>query len=106
MNGHSGIKFASTLASLLFVIAVAWPSPARADSRADPRLEGTTSKFCAHRFEPGPIANGHNRQPTPAEFEARMRQYTCSQKECSPVPQNENPAVTAKNKPLTSGICL
>jgi hypothetical protein len=27
-----------------------------------------------HRFEPGPIVNGHNRQPTPAEVEARTRQ--------------------------------
>jgi hypothetical protein len=27
-----------------------------------------------HRFEPGPIVNGHNRQPTPAEVEARTQQ--------------------------------
>src|ERR1700730_1325048 len=27
-----------------------------------------------HRFEPGPIVNGHNRQPIPAEVEARTRQ--------------------------------
>ena len=27
-----------------------------------------------HQFEPGPIVGGHNRQPTPAEFEARTRE--------------------------------
>jgi hypothetical protein len=29
---------------------------------------------CRHRFEPGPIVNGHNRQPTPAEVESRTQQ--------------------------------
>jgi hypothetical protein len=106
MNGHSEIKFASTPLSILFVIAIAWPSPAAADSRVDPRFEATGSKYCAHRFEPGPIVNGHNRQPTPAEFESRIRQYTCSQNECSPLSQGGSPAIAAKNKPLTPGICL
>ena len=27
-----------------------------------------------HRFEPGPVVNGHNRQPAPAEVEARTQQ--------------------------------
>jgi hypothetical protein len=27
-----------------------------------------------HRFEPGPIVGGHNRQPTVREFQARMAQ--------------------------------
>ena len=107
MNGHSEIKFAPTWAPLLlFVITLAWAAPATADSRASPRLQAETSKFCANRFEPGPIVNGHNRQPTPAEFEARMRQYTCAQQECSPFSQGENPAVAAKNNPSTPGICL
>jgi hypothetical protein len=106
MHGHSEIKFVPTLTLVLFVIAVVLPCSAAADSRAGPRFEATASILCAHRFEPGPIVNGHNRQPTPAEFEARIRQYTCSQKGCSSLPQGETPVIIAKNKPLTSDICL
>ena len=106
MNRQSETKFVLTLASVLFVIAVLLPWSAGADSRAGPRFEANASNLCAHRFEPGPIVKGHNRQPTPAEFEARIRQYTCSQKECAPIPQGESPAVAAKNKPFTLGICL
>jgi hypothetical protein len=27
-----------------------------------------------HQFEPGPIVNGHHRQPTPGEIETRMQE--------------------------------
>ena len=67
------IRFAVTLVCSLFtVIAVAPPSPAAADNLGEAKFEGTAS--CGHRFEPGPIVNGHNRQPTPAEFEARRQE--------------------------------
>ena len=67
------IRFAVTLVYSLFaVIAVAPPSPAAAGNLGDAKFEGTAS--CGHRFEPGSIVNGHNRQPTPAEFEARRQE--------------------------------
>ena len=67
------IRFAVTIVCSLFaVIAVALPSPATADSLGEAKFEGTAS--CGHRFEPGPVVNGHNRQPTPAEFEARRQE--------------------------------
>lgn len=38
------------------------------------QLAGSGSCVVGHRFEPGPIVEGHNRQPTPLEFDARMRE--------------------------------
>ena len=35
---------------------------------------GTEPCITWHRFEPGPIVNGHHRQPTPGEVEARTRE--------------------------------
>jgi hypothetical protein len=35
---------------------------------------GTESCGTGHRFEPGPIVNGHHRQPTPGEIKARTQQ--------------------------------
>ena len=35
---------------------------------------GNSPYVLGHRFEPGPIVNGHNRQPTPREIEARTQQ--------------------------------
>ena len=35
---------------------------------------GTESCVIWHRLEPGPIVNGHRRQPTPGEVEARTRE--------------------------------
>jgi hypothetical protein len=37
-------------------------------------VAGTESCVIWHRFEPGPIVNGHRRQPTPGEVEARTRE--------------------------------
>jgi hypothetical protein len=59
------------------IISVAAPSLAAADNLGGARFEGSVS--CGHRFEPGPIVNGHNRQPTPAEFEARMQELHSEQ---------------------------
>jgi hypothetical protein len=36
--------------------------------------EGTEPCVTGHRFEPGPIVNGHHRQPTLDEIEARTQQ--------------------------------
>ena len=66
-------RFAPTLVlALLVVIAVATQSLAAADYGAEPNFEG--AHVCGHKFEPGPIVDGHNRQPTPAEFAARIRE--------------------------------
>jgi hypothetical protein len=35
---------------------------------------GTEPCVTKHQFEPGPIVNGHHRQPTPGEVEARTQQ--------------------------------
>jgi hypothetical protein len=44
---------------------------------ADPAIaeigDGTTQCATASRFEPGPIVRGHQRQPTPREFEERVQ---------------------------------
>lgn len=73
VDPSKAIRFAVTLVYSLFaVIAVAPPSSAAADSLGEAKFEGTAP--CGHRFEPGPIVNGHSRQPTPAEFEARRQE--------------------------------
>jgi len=55
------------------VLAVARPAPASADSEG-PQSDRTQPCIVGHRFEPGPIVDGHYRQPTRAEFEARTRE--------------------------------
>jgi hypothetical protein len=45
-----------------------------------------------HRFVPGPIVNGHRRQPTPSEVEARLRELQALSKmnagACSTMPHS------------------
>jgi hypothetical protein len=42
---------------------------------ATPRTgDGPAMCVIGHQFKPGPIVNGRSRQPTPREFEARMRE--------------------------------
>jgi hypothetical protein len=67
----AALTFASGLCA---VLAVAQPGPAAADDNGGMQSEGTKSCVVGHRFEPGPIVEGHNRQPTPGEFEARVRE--------------------------------
>jgi hypothetical protein len=60
---------------LAAMLAVAQPGPAAAagdDEGTQPERTGPC--IVGHRFEPGPIVEGHYRQPTPREFEARMRE--------------------------------
>jgi hypothetical protein len=59
---------------LAVILAAARPGPAAADEGEGTQSEGAEPCIVGHRFEPGPIVNGHYRQPTRAEFEARMRE--------------------------------
>jgi hypothetical protein len=69
------IVTALTLAcGLSVMLAVAQPGRAAADDSEGMQSEGTNPCVVGHRFEPGPIVEGHNRQPTPGEFEARTRE--------------------------------
>ena len=69
------IVTALTLAcSLSAMLAVAQPGPAAADGIEGTQSGRTEPCIVGHRFEPGPIVEGHHRQPTRAEFEARMRE--------------------------------
>jgi hypothetical protein len=43
------------------------------DTQAQPG-EGTVPCITGHRFGPGPIVNGHHRQPTSGEIESRTQQ--------------------------------
>jgi hypothetical protein len=53
------------------MLVVAQPGSAVADDGQGTRPGGAQPCVVGHRFEPGPIVDGHNRQPTRAEFEAR-----------------------------------
>ena len=67
-------------------LTIAVPDPAAADNNNRPQLssharsattqtsDATEPCILGHRFEPGPIVNGHNRQPTSAEIEARTEE--------------------------------
>jgi hypothetical protein len=50
------------------------PDPAAASDRGAIPLQARAPCMAGHRFEPGPIVGGHNRQPTVREFQARMAQ--------------------------------
>lgn len=64
---------ALTLAcGLAAIVAVAQPSPAAAHDSEARQSMGNEPCVIGHRVEPGPIVDGHNRQPTPREFEARL----------------------------------
>jgi hypothetical protein len=69
------IVTALTLAcGLSAMLAIAQPGSAAADGGEGTQSEGAQPCIVGHRFEPGPIVDGHNRQPTPAEFEVRTRE--------------------------------
>jgi hypothetical protein len=56
------------------MVAIVSPGSAAAVDGAGAQSEGAEPCIVGHRFEPGPIMNGHNRQPTRGEFEARMQE--------------------------------
>jgi len=64
-RGLTKPQFAALAFGLLLIFARA-ATPQTGDGRR-PCITG-------HQFKPGPIVDGHTRQPTPDEFEARMRQ--------------------------------
>jgi hypothetical protein len=64
------VRFRRSFGALIFalaaMLAAAQPDLATAEDRG--------GCIVGHRFTPGPIAGGHNRQPTIPEFQARMRE--------------------------------
>jgi hypothetical protein len=67
----SALAFACGVVALL---AVAQQGSAAPDGNDGAQLARTPPCGVGHRFEPGPIVDGHYRQPTRAEFEARTRE--------------------------------
>jgi hypothetical protein len=60
-----------------------------------------------HRFVPGPIVNGHRRQPTPAEVEARLRELEALRKKnpgaCPTAPQGAKSIALGRLDPSSTG---
>ena len=52
------------------MLTITQPGWAATDIGEGAQSLGAMPCVIGHRFEPGPIVGGHNRQPTPAEFEA------------------------------------
>jgi hypothetical protein len=67
-------SFGGSIFLIVALLAAARPVPAAADDRGAIPLQAPTPCMVGHRFEPGPIVGGHNRQPTVREFQARMVQ--------------------------------
>jgi hypothetical protein len=69
-----GPRFGALIFALVALLAAAWPNPAPAEDRGAIPFQAGTACMVGHRFDPGPIFDGHNRQPTVREFQARMAQ--------------------------------
>jgi hypothetical protein len=67
-------SFGGSVFLIVAVLTAARPDPAAADDRGAIPLQARTPCMVGHRFEPGPIVGGHNRQPTVREFQVRMAQ--------------------------------
>jgi hypothetical protein len=67
-------SFGGSIFLIAALLAAAGPGPAAADDRGAIPQQVRTPCMVAHRFEPGPIVGGHNRQPTVREFQTRMAQ--------------------------------
>jgi hypothetical protein len=67
-------SFGALIFALAAMLAAAQPNAATADNRGAIPLQAPSGCVVGHRFTPGPIAGGHNRQPTIPEFQARMRE--------------------------------
>jgi hypothetical protein len=67
-------NFGGSIFLIVALLAAARPGPAAADDRGAIPLQARIPCMAGHRFEPGPIVGGHNRQPTVREFQARMAQ--------------------------------
>jgi hypothetical protein len=67
-------SFGALIFAVAAMLAAAQPDPATAEDRGAVPLQARSGCVGGHRFTPGPIAGGHNRQPTIPEFQARMRE--------------------------------
>jgi hypothetical protein len=67
-------SFGGSIFLIVALLAAARPDPAAASDRGAIPSQARTPCVVGHRFEPGPIVGGHNRQPTVREFQARMAQ--------------------------------
>ena len=67
-------SFGALIFALAAMLAAAQPDPATAEDRGANSLQARSGCIVGHRFTPGPIAGGHNRQPTIPEFQARMHE--------------------------------
>jgi hypothetical protein len=67
-------SFGALIVALAAMLAAAQPDPATAEDRGAIPLQARSGCIVGHRFEPGPIVGGHNRQPTIREFQWRTRE--------------------------------
>jgi hypothetical protein len=67
-------SFGAFMFALAATFAAAQPVPATAQDRGADPLQARTACATAHRFEPGPILAGRNRQPTVFDFQARIQE--------------------------------
>jgi hypothetical protein len=67
-------SFGALILALAAMLAAAQPDPATAADRSATPLQVRSGCIVGHRFTPGPIEGGHNRQPSIPEFQARMRE--------------------------------
>jgi hypothetical protein len=74
----ASVRFGPSLGAFIFafvaLLTAVRPDPATAVDRGAIAIQAQTSCIVGHRFEPGPIVGGHNRQPTVPEFQERMAQ--------------------------------
>ena len=66
-------SFSAFIFALTAILAAAQANPGAAENGVA-ILIAPNACIAGHRFEPGPILEGHNRQPTVREFQARMQE--------------------------------
>ena len=70
------VPFGGSFSALVFALAaiLTGAQPAAAENGGAISLEAPNPCTAGHRFEPGPIMEGRNHQPTVREFQARMQE--------------------------------
>ena len=72
------LPFRRSLGAFIFalaaMIAAAQPELATAKDRGTILSQVQNACIVGHRFEPGPIAGGRDRQPTVSEYQARVQE--------------------------------
>jgi len=69
-----GGSFSAFIFALTAILAAAQANPAATENGVATLPHASNACIAGHRFEPGPILEGHNRQPTVREFQARMQE--------------------------------